>query len=199
MEGLTVIQQEALPLELRQILAELELLSHGTTANLAPTGAASDGEGDGCPPGERWPPHLKWREQWEGATDDDGRRAVLRGARAELHALTHRAEVKVRGETEAELEERIVKDGAGWSVEEVATRMRCTPTFVRKARLKDGKSIKTGEDPASARPVAAVQPTTSEQRERIRRLAHLECSERTIAAQVGVSKSTVRRIMGKAA
>ena len=69
-------------------------------------------------------------------------------AQKDLDSYRKRAEGQVVvGETEAELEARVVREGEGWTVEQVAQHCRCTPTFARKARLKAGRSVTTGKAP----------------------------------------------------
>jgi hypothetical protein len=180
-----------MPREFRQILAQLELISHGTTQSWSPS---HGGEKEvAFPPGESKPPHVRWREEWKKATDDDGRTNAIKGARNELKSLSTRSITAVSVETEEQLSKRVVKDGEGWTVEEVAQRMRCTTTFVRKARVKDGRDIATGIKPEEIIEGLAVK------RERARELAKRGLTERQIAMHTGLSKTTVRRVLGKAA
>lgn len=177
--------------QIRQVLAELELISHGTTANWAPTGHAS--EGAAMPPGESQPPHLYWRGQWLRAVDEEDERRVLAGARRELASLRKRSEVKVKMETEEELEARIVREGRGEPVTTVAMAMRCTSTFVRKARLKAGMSVTTGKAPKG------IAIGTVDQREHAEHMAENGATERQIEFVTKLPKTTVRRILGRAA
>jgi hypothetical protein len=180
-----------MPSGFRQILARLELISHGTTQSWSPS---HGGEKEvAFPPGESKPPHVRWRERWEKATDEDGRMAAWSGARNELESLTTRHITEVPVESEEQLAKRIVTDGEGWTVEEVAQRMRCTTTFVRRARLKDGRDIGTGMKPEEMIEDLVVK------RERARELAERGLTERQIAMHTGLSKTTVRRVLGKAA
>jgi hypothetical protein len=194
---------------MRDILAQLELISHGSTANWSPTGRSRSGS-HGRPPGDERPPHIYWRERWERAVRDDEewtieamltnceevvthRRKVITSAQTELDSLRKRPEVKVQGETGEELEKRIVRDGEGEPVDRVALAMRCTPTFVRKARLKAGRSVVTGKAPKDAVVEAA------DQHDRARTLAEDGHTERQIAWLTGLPKTTLRRILGRAA
>ena len=177
--------------QIHQVLAELELVSHGTTANLAPTGRGS--EGAAVPPGESHPPHIHWRERWLGAVDEEDRRRVLAGARRELASLRKRTVVKVSMETEEELEARIIREGRGEPVDRVAAAMRCTSTFVRKARLKAGVSVTTGKAPKG------IMIGTVDQREHAEHMAENGATERQIEFVTKLPKTTVRRILGRAA
>ena len=145
--------------QIRSILAQMEMLAHGTITNYSPTGGG--GVPDSKPPtGDGKPPHEHWRKRWERAVYDDleeehreattitrHRQRVIEKAQADLDGYRKRAEGKIIGETEGELEARIVREGEGWTVEQVAQHCRCTPTFARKARLKAGRSVVTGKAP----------------------------------------------------
>jgi hypothetical protein len=145
--------------QMRSILARMELLPHGTIMNYSPTGGG--GSADTKPPtGELRPPHEHWAKRWEQAVYDDleeehreattitrHRRRVIEKAQADLDGYRKRAEGEIVGETESELEARVVREGDGWTAEQTAQHCRCTPTFVRKARLKAGRSVVTGEAP----------------------------------------------------
>lgn len=180
-----------MPREFRQILAQLELISHGTTQSWSP---GHGGEKDVVfPPGEKTPPHVYWRTRWLEATDEDARTAAWSGARKELESLSTRSITEISVETEEQLAKRVVKDGEGWTVEEVAQRMRCTTTFVRRARLKDGRNTETGVKPEE------MIADFADRREQARELAERNLTERQIVAITGLPKSTVRRVLGKAA
>lgn len=180
-------------LAMRQVLAELETLSQGTCANWSPTGRSSDSKGGNRPPGDAHPPHVYWREQWDRAVGSYDQEKVIRSARAELESWRKRPEVTVQLETEDELADRIVKEGKGSPVDEIAQHCRCTPTFVRKARLKAGVSLVTGIAPKG------VTVETQDQREQVRELAENGLSERQIGMFTGLGKGTIRRVLGRAA
>jgi hypothetical protein len=182
----------SLPIEFRQVLAELEMLSHGRTQSYAAATAVGESDGYGRPPGEEFPPHLMWRDQWVKATDDHRRYEVIRLAGEELATLRKGRKVKVVEETELEMEGRVVLKGKGWTVEETARECRCTATFVRRARLKAGVNAKTGEDPPGS-------PAAVDQRERARQLASQGHTERQIGMLTGLPKTTIRRLLGRAA
>jgi hypothetical protein len=193
--------------QMRSILAQLEMLPHGSTANWSSTGRSRGGS-YGRPPGDECPSHEYWRMRWERAVWDDleeeqreaaivvtrHRRDVISKAQKDLNSYRKRAEGQVIGETEAELEARVVREGDGWTVEQTAQHCRCTPTFVRKARLKAGRSVVTGKAP---RDTVIEEPT--DQHERARALAEDGHTERQIAWLTGLPKTTLRRILGRAA
>ena len=95
-------------------------------------------------------------------------------------------------ESMADLEVRVIRDGEGWTVEETAIHFRCTPTFVRRARLKAGANAKTGARGKDA-------PALETSHEHCERLDEEGMSERQIALATKLSKSTVRRLLGRAA
>jgi hypothetical protein len=191
--------------QMRSILAQMELLPHGTITNYSPTGGG--GGADTKPPtGESRPPHEHWRERWERAVFDDmeeeqreattitrHRRRVIDNAQKELDSLRKRPEIKVQGETEEELEKRIIRDGEGEPVDRVALAMRCTPTFVRKARLKAGRSVVTGNAPKDA-PL-----DTEDQVEKVRRLKEEGYTERGIRMILKIGGSKLQRLLREAA
>lgn len=103
---------------LRQVLAELELISAGVTssASFAVTAIASTRgpmrrkppSFESAPPktGDDHPPHIQFRSEWENirgralwrlrvTTDADGRRSIIARARAETEDLLDRAERKL--------------------------------------------------------------------------------------------------------
>jgi hypothetical protein len=184
---------EPLPIEFRQTLAELEMLSHGRTQSYAAATAPGESEGYGRPPGSEFPPHIVWRSEWMKAKDDHRRYEVMRLATEELASYRRSSRtVTVVEETEEELEERVVKTGKGWTVEETARHCRCTPTFVRRARLKAGVNAVTGAQPKD-------KPQTDDPRERARQLAGEGYTERQIVMLTGLAKTTIRRLLGRAA
>jgi hypothetical protein len=71
--------------QMRDVLVQLELCSHGTTAAL---GLRGDGQGI-YPPGERFPPHLAFRRRYERCWTHAGRERVLKDAREELERCRH--------------------------------------------------------------------------------------------------------------
>lgn len=184
--------------EMAEILLAMEMLAGGSITNYSPTGAG--GVADSKPPaGVRFdstsdlPMHAYWRAKYERAVGNYRREQVYRAARAELEAFRKRPKITVIMETEEELEARIVKEGQGWTVEQVAIHCRCTTTFARKARLKGGVSVTTGNAPAS------VRIETDDQRERARKLGEDGMTERQIVMLTGLPKSTIRRVLGRAA
>lgn len=166
--------------QMRQVLAELELVSHGSTASW-------DTSGGHAAPGHRIlaetnqavpdPPHVHYRDVYSRCATDDLRTAVLDRAKAELQQIRVRqAANTITEETTAELDARIVElRRQKWTVKEIALHIRCTETRVRNA---------------------TVTVTTVE----IRELAQQDgMTIRSIAMRTGLSKSDVQRRLKPAA
>jgi hypothetical protein len=92
-----------------------------------------------------------YRDRIERSETVPEARTALTEARGCLAGLLRRAMARVPGETALELAERIVDDGEGWEPRAVADAMRCTPTFVRRARLVLGRDPETGRLTAGRR------------------------------------------------
>lgn len=179
-------QVNRLETEMRTVLANLELLMHGTTASLDPTVVGGD-DGGKPPTGELRPPHQQWRERWDRASEA-GRPEILAAARRELVSWRKRAVERVSEESKEALEARIVeKCREGWTVEEVAQHCRCNPKLVRVSWLK-----------ASVIPDGERKPSKF-QRARVKQLAGQKMSERDIAEMTKLSKTTIRRLLERAA
>jgi len=131
------------------------------------------------PPGDSNPPEEALGQELLRAETVGQVEAIGVRAHATLIAATRRRLVASTVETADELAARIVEDGEGWDADEVATAMRCTPTFVRRARLGHGRDPEDGRQP-SGDPMAVA----CELRRRGRSL-------RAIAALTGVPRSTL--------
>jgi len=181
-----------LDLAMRQVLAELELTSHGSTQSWNSSGHGGESV-NVFPPGESCPPHIEWRERYERAITDDARQRVIDDAGRALRGIIRRAKVTpVSGESEKEFAARVISTGRGFGVGEVATAMRCTPTRVRRIRLAGGVSLDFGE------PLIVEAPDGDVER-RVRTLAEQGMSERQIAMLTRLGTSRVRRVLGRAA
>lgn len=191
--------------QMRSILAQLEMLPHGTITNYSPTGGGH-GADTKLPTGELRPPHEHWRRRWDLAVERDEeteqresapvttqRKRVIEKAQADLASYRKRTEGLVVGETEQELKRRVVKEGDGWTVEQTAAHCRCTATFVRRARLQEGVSVESGKRPDG------LSIDSTDELERARQYAANGLTERQIAMLTDLSKSTIRRVLGRAA
>lgn len=163
------------------VLLRLTLVSHAPTARLGSTGSGSNGAHESHrPPGDSTPDAEYFRNRLDRAeTLSDALEAYL-SARACLAGILRRTMAVVAGETAAELAERIVEDGEGWTAEDVALALRCTPTFVRKARLSLGRDPETGYSAPDGDPMAVALELHQRGR-----------SIRTIARLTGIPRSTL--------
>ena len=111
-------------------------------------------------------------------------RRVLQRARDELDAIVRRPLADLRPETADDLREQVLERGEGFPVTDVATAMRCTPTFVRRAR------IAAGRDPEHGRPVT-VNGNGSRLDHALDLVIVGGLSVRAAAAATGVPRSTL--------
>jgi len=177
----------------RQVLCEMEMVAGGSITNYSPTGAG--GVADSKPPpgarldgGSEMPMHVYWLGRWNGAFSEEAQEAIFTAARKDLGSYRKATNGQVTGESMADLEARIAKKcREGWTVDEVAMHCRVTPSLVRRAWLK-----------ASVIPDEEKLPP-EKQRARVLELAGQHMRERQIAAITKLPKSTVRRILGRAA
>lgn len=190
--------------QIRSILANLELLAHGTITNYSPTGGGGVPDSK-QPSGELKPPHEHWRRRWllavecdeeteqrEATTITTQRRDVIAKAQADLDSYRKRAEGEIVGETEEELEARIVRIGKGWSVNDVAQHCRCNPKFVRKARKKAGVNEHDGKG------VVVDMVTRDERVDKARAMRARGLPLRAIAMHLGCDVATVHRDLASA-
>ena len=180
-----------IPKAVRQLLAELELLSHGSTTAWNPTGGSTD---DAVVPyGESNPPHLRLRSRYLEQTDDAGRAGVVDEMRTTLRGQRGVGVDRsaVVGETREDQDARILQSGEDFSPEEVARRFDCTPTRVRRLRLADGRDVERGRRHAPGAP--GEDGATEAQRMKANGM-----SERQIALALGRHRTTVTRWLKKA-
>ena len=172
--------------EMRSVLAQLELLSHGKAMNWNPT---ARGESDDARPfGEQHPPHEVFRKRWIEAPAHK-RPDVLREAREALD--TWKGVGRAQQAQEWDEEAWILKDGEGFEAVEVARRFNTSAERVRKLRLKHGRCGEFGKP--------YVEPEQVDRTERVLYLLRKQMSVRAVAAQVGLHATQVQRIRKKAA
>lgn len=176
-----------LPANVRQILADLETLSHGTTQAWNPAGHNTSEAV--MPPGELMPPHVTFRIEYLQATTDLARATIVQLATEELkrfrgHGID-RSHVSL--ETTAAQEKRILKEGAGEPPDRVALVFHCTPTRVRRLRLANGLSADTGR---------STDPRPDSPQAEARRLRDNGLSVRAIAMALATPKSTIHDWLG---
>lgn len=175
--------------DFRQVLAELELLSHGKTAALNSSGA---GENTAVLPyGETRPPHEYWRARYAAAAETD-RAGILEHARRELDIWKKR---QAPAEDTWDEKDAILKDGEGFSAADVARRFQRSVTYVMKLR-DDAKDPR--REPQFGMPID-MSPVKDNSRERVLNLAAQGCTLRQIEMQTGKPRETVRRWLKEAA
>jgi transposase-like protein len=163
------------PPYVRQIAAELELLSHGATTSF---GASSSGvPGSREPSGESRPPHLQFLADWDAKGD-----SVLERWNETLKSWKGGGKVRPAGVSEREI---VLTDGEGFSPDDVAMRYRLTATMVRKWRREAGLHEESGKGES----IAA----------QAKRLRAEGVPVRQIAAQVGTHPTQVQRWTKEAA
>lgn len=176
--------------DMRQLLAQLELLSHGSVQ--AWNRSAKGEPTQVLPFGESNPPHLYFRDVYTRQITDHGRGEVIGRAREELKKLQGREVDRshVQEETVEELNERIVKRGEGFSVEEVASRMGVAPSQVRRARVAAEVSLLDGKP---------TDDRLESPKERAQRMKAHGYTERQIGLILGKPQSTINYWLRKAA
>ena len=181
--------------KMQQVLFEMRwLLPWGATASY-------NSDGGHAPPGSKPPgrldgemPHEHWQRKWNQAILTVHKQRVYDEASSELEQWRRRPEVKVSEETTLELEARMVREGDGWSVQDVANHFNCTPTFVRRVRVKAGVNLTSGA-PAIIKPMK----TGDDESIRAHELADQGLSERQIRMILGCGGSKLQRLLGRAA
>jgi hypothetical protein len=184
--------------EFAQVLLNLELVSSGTVQRI---GHSTRGEGENpWPAGCKGAEFLWFRGRWNAAYTDDARRKVLAEARDALRCLTGRDErTKILQalaveESKDDRDARIVKQGEGWSTKDAAIHFRVAEADVRRARL--------GADPPREPALGLLVVARTEkldELERVRALKERGMTERQIVSVTRIPKSTVRRLLGRAA
>ena len=106
---------------------------------------------------------------------------------AEVERIKRRPLAAVTIVTAADLAALVLDRGQGFTAKEVAIGLRCTPTFVRRARLAAGVEPERGR----AVRVASTGASTGDGLERGVELVANGMSVRAAAAVVGVAKSTL--------
>lgn len=108
------------------------------------------------PTGEDEPAFERFAKAYDRADTAEALLNLGKRVTEELTSSTRRTMVPSTAESATELAERIVEDGSGWDVADVASAMRCTPTFVQRARLAAGRDPVTGRTPPDADPMTVA-------------------------------------------
>jgi hypothetical protein len=129
------------PAYVRQLAAELEMISGGSTQAFNPAGGAGV-PGSRPPSGDAHPPHLMFLAEWDRRGD-----VVLEKWLAELKRWKGQNvdRSNVKEETREQRDKRIVDTGEGLSLKEAALKYRCAERDVITARLADERHSATGK------------------------------------------------------
>jgi hypothetical protein len=117
---------------MRDVVIGYALLQYGAVQRWGRV--VPNAEGALLPQGEDYPPLDYWLELIATAQTLDEIHEIVERARSELRAWRRRPEPPPVGESFTDLKRRIVDEGEGWTPQEVALAMRCTPTLVRNVR-----------------------------------------------------------------
>lgn len=191
--------------EMREVLSALNLFSHVQAMGYEPTGRGRSSDeplGGSRPPGdidhvvfarEYGPPFHESTRRHPGARTNTRRFQVLEHAKEELKQLRGKhARRQPAAESLAARNERMVREGEGWTVREVAIHFRCGENEVRRARKDAGREPDLGKRPE--RDISAER-----RRARARELADRGHPVAQIARLLDVSRSTIERDLGKRA
>lgn len=168
---------------MHDVVIGYSLLQYGSVMRWGRTPPSA--EGALLPQGEGFPPLDYWLEVLELQTSLSDVRIVVEQAREELKAWRCRPEPPPVGETFDDLKSRIIDEGEGWTPQEVALAMRCTPTLVRNVRAEAER------DPDYGRPDGSLTHGLELLRDGV--------SLRAAAMATGIPKSTLHDAYRKAA
>jgi hypothetical protein len=181
--------------QMRTVLGALEMLSHGTTSQWNASG------GGGVPDSKlladdesKTPdaPHVYWRQRFDEA-EKHKRERVVQAAIAELRTWRgYGKQARKDLPSDAQILDSRILEAEGWSCAEVAVRLRCTETRVRKIRLANDRMVMDG---AKVTPIA----DHVEDKERVTELASRGLTERQIGLLTKLPKTTIRRLLKRAA
>lgn len=174
--------------EARQIFAQLEMTSNGTTYGWHSSGGGKSGSRDPVS-GDPNPAHVTYRERYIRAPTDVERDRVLGQARDELRRLQGRYKrPEAKGESPKQWRSRMVREGAGFDDAVVARTFNTTAKVVRAVRL-EAKCW-----PATGRPI----DSTVDGRTTVVELHAQGVSLSQIQGAVtGLSRSTIHRLVRK--
>jgi hypothetical protein len=169
--------------EQRQVLLELELTSTARAYAFAPLVSGSSPT-SGVPNGEDTPAAY-WRDRFGDARTEREAHELTELARVELRSIRRRAFPALSYDSADELVERVIRDGEGVAPLQVSIALRCTSTFVRRARIARGR------EPEHGRVVdVELEP---------RALLAAGLSYRQVAVVLGVPRSTLHERIARAA
>lgn len=194
-------KRDQLDAQMREVLRELELISHVPASGYQPTGRSRSSDeplGGSRPPGDHGhtyyaqaygPPFHPRSGRHPGCITDSQRAHVIENALLEVDHLKGRTErPEPVEESAAQLEERMVREGEGFPADEVAVRFRTGVSRVRRVREAAGR------EPAFGRLLEHESGlSTEDRRRRVRELRAENLPLSSIARIVGVDKGTVSK------
>lgn len=186
--------------QMRQILARLEVTSNGRIYSYQPVGSKGAFQGSAPTTGDSSPPHIRWAHAYNECVSDGERDRVIREANRELGELTCRPVRLVKGESVADRDRRLLKEGAGWSAREVADRFRVNLRDVWRIRREGGRDKDYG-GAIKGREAESKRLQRVERQRRVRELKerYPGMTARQIGMHVGVDHKTVQQDLRDAA
>lgn len=182
---------------MRTLLMQLALTSNGTTATVDANrggGSARYYEhailADTLHPGDE--PHKVFERRYNEATTRAEREIVIEQARERLNAIRRSRPRPTVFETLDEKQEWIVRHCEGLNRQQAAVSAYTGVKVVYAARVKHGREPDYGRETNAIR-----YANVDERRRRVRELAEQGMSATSIAKQLGLAYSTVRRDLGK--
>lgn len=136
------------------------------------------------PAGEPDPPLDHWLALWLDASPSE-RKLIVIAARSELAAWKRRPDPAPEGETGEQMIARLIREGEGWDVADVALAFRTSPRLVRRWRIEHDRNPDTGRIEGS---LADAQQLLAEGK-----------TLRQVAMLTGIPKSTLHRALDNAA
>jgi ATP/maltotriose-dependent transcriptional regulator MalT len=138
-------------------------------------------------------PHLLYADLWDLAGDVGERQRVLEEAVAMLEHIRRSSADRTKVESKADRDERIIKEGKGFSARDVANAFRCGVTDIWRAREAAGRDIEFGEPPQNGKELPLEQRNAE-----ILRLYRRHLSTREIAVRLNIARSSVRYVLARA-
>lgn len=177
--------------QMHAVLLELMMLMQGKTQSWNAT--TKGGDRDPCPSGEAYPIAEEYRDRYHQAAGDIARTRVLHDARDELERWRGHGITRHAGETTAQEEVRMLREGKGFDPQTVAVRFNTSASRVRRVRIQGQHTPETGLPLPGA-----VAPPSGD----LARMVELKGNGytlRQIATLTGKPRSTVDRMLRDAA
>lgn len=173
--------------QMQNVLLELMMLMHGSTSSWNPT-TSGDRERDPRPSGDSNPIAEQFAHRYDQATSEIAKRRVLHDARDELDQWRGYGIQRVAGETQAAIDARMVREGEGWTLDEVARAFSCTKTRVRNACADHGIEIDYQNRLCAAGAVSRASIAAA--------MKEAGSTQQQIADTLGIHQSQISRLIG---